>query len=537
VLRNNGADNLTVAAGAQQFVFATGLAGGAAYAVTVQTQPAAPTQDCVVGNGSGMIAAANVTNVTVTCTTRSFKVGGTVTGLTGAGLTLRDVAGTVVSVSAGGSSFQFPAAQLSGSTYFVAIASQPAGGQVCTLSNGAGVVGGADTSIDVLCNSGAAKFVYAPDGLSGFVNALRVDAGTGTMSTVSGSPFTTGQNPQAIAATPSGAFLYVVSPTPGTVAAFAVNATSGALTPVPGSPFTVTGGATTLPAIYLDPSGRFAYFQQSGAASFFGYSINPTSGALTAIPGSPFTVPNGTSWLGFDPLGRYAYTIGTSAAATFRLDTATGALSSVGTPLTITLTGGTVPRGLVHPAGTSLYGFSSTRFQAITIDLATGQLSSAGNTLDGSRFSRLDPRGKFLYLTGANTISGYAVSQPSGVVAPVPGSPFSAGTQTENFDIHPTGGYLYAPAVLGQGPVMGFAIDATTGALSPVPGSPIVLGQNSAPNVARVDASGLSLFVSSIDDDRIRKFAISPTDGSITLTQTVAVANIGNTGFLLVGTQ
>jgi hypothetical protein len=44
---------------------ATGLANGAAYAISVKTQPASHT--CEVANGSGNIAGANVTNVQVTC--------------------------------------------------------------------------------------------------------------------------------------------------------------------------------------------------------------------------------------------------------------------------------------------------------------------------------------------------------------------------------------------------------------------------------------------------------------------------------------
>ena len=63
VLRNNGADDLTVnASGA--FTFATPVATGVPYNVTVGTQPAG--QVCTVQNGSGT-ASANITNVAVTC--------------------------------------------------------------------------------------------------------------------------------------------------------------------------------------------------------------------------------------------------------------------------------------------------------------------------------------------------------------------------------------------------------------------------------------------------------------------------------------
>lgn len=69
VLHNNGGDALTVPAGATTFTFATRLAGGASYAVTVATQPGAGTanaQICTVNRGSGT-AVANVTNIAIEC--------------------------------------------------------------------------------------------------------------------------------------------------------------------------------------------------------------------------------------------------------------------------------------------------------------------------------------------------------------------------------------------------------------------------------------------------------------------------------------
>ncbi len=64
VLQNNAGDDLTVASGATSFTFATKIATGAAYAVTVKTQPTAAF--CKVSSGSGTVSA-NVTNVTLTC--------------------------------------------------------------------------------------------------------------------------------------------------------------------------------------------------------------------------------------------------------------------------------------------------------------------------------------------------------------------------------------------------------------------------------------------------------------------------------------
>lgn len=64
VLQNNAGDNLSITASGA-FTFPTAVQGGRAYAVSVLTQPPGP--DCAVTSGSGT-AAANVTNVSVTCT-------------------------------------------------------------------------------------------------------------------------------------------------------------------------------------------------------------------------------------------------------------------------------------------------------------------------------------------------------------------------------------------------------------------------------------------------------------------------------------
>lgn len=68
VLQDNGGDDLAVAAGATSFAFATPVASGAAYAVSVKAQPMGPAQTCVVAAGNGTVGSAAVAAPTVTCT-------------------------------------------------------------------------------------------------------------------------------------------------------------------------------------------------------------------------------------------------------------------------------------------------------------------------------------------------------------------------------------------------------------------------------------------------------------------------------------
>lgn len=150
VLQNTGQDPVEVAADGA-FTFGE-LASGAAYDVTVRTQPSNPTQSCVVSGGSGVISNADVATVSVSCSTSTFSVGGAVSGLSGSGLVLRNNGVDDLSVIANGA-FSFATPLESGGTYNVTVASQPTNPtQTCTVSNGTGTIEGANiTSIAVSC--------------------------------------------------------------------------------------------------------------------------------------------------------------------------------------------------------------------------------------------------------------------------------------------------------------------------------------------------------------------------------------------------
>ena len=149
VLRNNGADDLAVTANGS-FTFATALTSGSSYSVTVRTHPSG--QTCTVSGGSGTISSANVTSVTVSCIVNRYTIGGSVSGLTGTGLVLRNNGADDLAVTANGS-FTFATALTSGSSYSVTVRTQPSG-QTCTISGGSGTVPNANvTSVVVSCTT------------------------------------------------------------------------------------------------------------------------------------------------------------------------------------------------------------------------------------------------------------------------------------------------------------------------------------------------------------------------------------------------
>jgi DNA-binding beta-propeller fold protein YncE len=83
---------------------------------------------------------------------------------------------------------------------------------------------------------------------------------------------------------PCGKFAYVAN-FGGGVSGYTINPTTGALTPIAGSPFAAGNGPNI---VAVDPSGKFAYVTNFSGNNVSGYTIDPSTGALTAIAGSPF---------------------------------------------------------------------------------------------------------------------------------------------------------------------------------------------------------------------------------------------------------
>jgi hypothetical protein len=172
-LASNGV-NLPISAGAKTFSFGQVLTDEVGYDVIVAIQPSG--QACTVTNGSGVAATANISNVVVTCSDRTFTVGGTISGLTVAGLELANGSDTL-SVAAGASSFTMPAAVAYGSAYAVTVAKQPAG-LTCDVTNGTGTISAsAVTNIAVTCTD---KPLTVGGSISGLGDAAGLVLGNGS---------------------------------------------------------------------------------------------------------------------------------------------------------------------------------------------------------------------------------------------------------------------------------------------------------------------------------------------------------------------
>ena len=284
----------------------------------------------------------------------------------------------------------------------------------------------------------AGKFLFVYDTAGEAIDVFSIDAATRALTLVSGSPFPAGPlgAPGGLTLDPSGKFLYVVGVFG--INAFNVNSTSGALTPILGSLFVDTNGP--LGAVVVS-SGRFLYASDIGtgqAATISGFSVNSSTGALTPVPGSPFsTGSNGSPFfLVAHPSGKFLYAVlpEANSLTAWSVDSVTGALTVIpGFP--VVLSNGNIPF-----------------FSGIAVD----------------------PQGKFLYVSDiSGDIFGFTVNVNSGALTALQGSPFSARAITGQLFFDPSGRFLYAPAGTF---IFAFSINLATGVPTLLNGLPFFAG-------------------------------------------------------------
>jgi hypothetical protein len=133
------------------YTFATSVASGSTYNVTVFSQPTGET--CTTSNGSGTIGSSNVT-ATVSCAPIDYIISGTVSDLLSTNsIVLQDNGADPTTVTYPATGFSFTTKIASGSDYNVTVQTQPTG-QACTVANGSGTVSGANVSnVVVTCGT------------------------------------------------------------------------------------------------------------------------------------------------------------------------------------------------------------------------------------------------------------------------------------------------------------------------------------------------------------------------------------------------
>ena len=252
---------------------------------------------------------------------------------------------------------------------------------------------------------------------------------------------------------------------------------------------------------------------------------------------------------------RNVYVNTPSGVASYRIDSATGALSG---PTSAAPTGQEPIAIVTHPSGrfafvtnagrASVNGVGPRSVSVYGLDATTGAITGPTSTVPATTASVqampatavVHPAGKFLYVvnygqSGGNTdVSLYAIDPSTGALTGPVSNADSGGAPTTAMAIDPSGKFAYVTYSWRTSTPVGntysqqvkvFSIDAATGALTG-PSSGVAVSDT--PWAIAVDPSGRFAYVGSIGnssyDDQVRAYRIDAATGALTYQGSVTVS-------------
>jgi 6-phosphogluconolactonase (cycloisomerase 2 family) len=225
---------------------------------------------------------------------------------------------------------------------------------------------------------------------------------------------------------------FVTNTNSNTISVFQVDPTSGELSPVVGSPFPTDIGPEFLA---VAAGSKFLFVGNSGSDTVSAFQIDATSGALTPVPGSPFVTGARPEGVTVDPMGRFVF-VGNQASSSI-------SVFSIGA------------NGALAPVPGSPFAASS------PFQLAT---NPSGTTLFANNFPDST-------VSDLNTVSAFQIGS-NGMLTAVPGSPFATANSSGfasavGLAADPGGKFLFVGDHMAQA-IVPFNINPTSGALTPV---------------------------------------------------------------------
>ncbi len=355
------------------------------------------------------------------------------------------------------------------------------------------------------------QFVYVNDDINGSntVEGFKVTTTNGAATALAGSPYSTGGSgigggfyvTPRVAAQHNGGFLYVVNAGSSTISIFSINYSTGVPTLVSSS--TSTGGSCTTYGcgIAFTPNGKFAYIANGDSDNVTAFTVNTNTGALTMVSGGTYSTKYLVDGIATTPDGNYVVATEpqTSASSThgaiyvWSINQSTGALTAAtGSPTT----------GKSYVAGITINCASS----AVYLGDATGSgwevegygIGSGGKltALPGSPYTGFDvvasngvqlSRGaKYLFVSNQDSASvqSFTVNSDGSITEIAPYAIFgSAFTDfPAGMSINPLGNLLFVGEYTFGTPSLWVArVNNNNGSLSLGANSPVALAASSAP--------------------------------------------------------
>lgn len=298
--------------------------------------------------------------------------------------------------------------------------------------------------------------------------------------------------------------VYTANSAAANLSAFKLDPNSGALSPVSGSPFAAATGPS---ALGTDSTGTFLYAANVGNGGANGGVsgwLGNSNGTVTSINGSPFLSSSSYASIAVDPQARFVFA-GNAAAGgiqAFSIASGTGVLSAIGGVVGTT---GTPVRMVEDAAGKFLFVAEGASGVDVFTISSSGALSNVQNVPLGAA-NGLDATAKFLYVAdGATGLNAYSINTSTGQLTAV-GSAVAAGTNPSNVAVSPNGSFAFVSNA-GSNDVSAYTLDTSTGAPTAVSGSPFAAG--TGPAAVAVDPSSRFVYVANKTAGTVSIFSIS----------------------------
>jgi lactonase family protein with 7-bladed beta-propeller len=239
----------------------------------------------------------------------------------------------------------------------------------------------------------AGKFLFVADGNGFGIWAFTINQTTGALSNAPGSPFSyTGPTLERLTVDGNGKFLYGAGFAQSQIVGFSIDQNTGALTVIAGSPF-----SATVQDVKAEASGKFLLGVHGSTGvngtvidnHIYVFGIDQVTGAISQVSGSPFTTVSAPFGLEVSPNGKFVYTFngnptgGIDALEGYAIDSTTGALSAVaGSPFTGLL--GFPGTGRFEETGTEFFGHPDFAINVLNANTSTGTMTQ---TITGQSIS------------------------------------------------------------------------------------------------------------------------------------------------------
>jgi 6-phosphogluconolactonase (cycloisomerase 2 family) len=217
----------------------------------------------------------------------------------------------------------------------------------------------------------------------------------------------------------------------------------------------------------MDPAGKYLYCANALSNDISAFSIDSSSGMLTAVKGSPFQIRLSAKSMVLSPSGNFLYVSAPSSPtgliAVFSVTQ--GVLSSSPVVGGLTLTADSDPASIaINPKGSYLYAANSAANSISIYSIAaTGLLTEVPQSPLADAFQHptsllLDSTGSYLYVAnqGSNNVASYAITSGTGFPVEVTDSPFATETEPSFLAIDPNGKYLYVGNQTGSAGIQAF---------------------------------------------------------------------------------